>query len=111
MAKLDRRFPFVALGTGFRNRELLPFPWLHGLAGYLPNPSAGSLLGYFQCEGDPVLMMQEFSEEIDRARVAEFVGLPVQAVRSFAYPRHYHTKAIIDSLRAEGYLGARWAEN
>jgi len=83
----------------------------HGFAGLpetYPSPPRGSMMGYFLCEDlDPVEGMQYFKAEIERDSLAAFADLPVSDIRVFAYPRHRHGKAVIDSLIAEGYLGAR----
>jgi len=86
----------------------------HGLAGLPPDcpmPPAGSLLGYWECAVDPSEAMVSFQAEIERDSLAEFAETPVEEIRTFAYPRHMHTRAIIDGLVSEGYLGARQAEN
>lgn len=83
----------------------------HGFAGLpedCPVGPRGSLMGYFLCEGiEPELAMEYFSAEIERDSLAAFGSFPVSEVKTLAYPRHQHNKAMIDSLIAEGYLGAR----
>lgn len=86
----------------------------HGFAGLptdCPRPPLGSLLGYWECDVLPEVSMPYFSAEIERDSLALRTGIPVEAIRTLAYPRHMHSKAIIDSLNAEGYIGARYGEN
>lgn len=79
-----------------------------GLPEACPKPPKGSLLGYFLCEGvDPSEAMEALHVEIERDSVAAFCDIPEASVRTLAYPRHLHGKALIDSLIAEGYIGAR----
>ncbi len=98
--------------------EIANHSYSHGQLG-LPEsclmPPRGSMAGYYECEGiDPDQAMTDFIREIERDSVATIANIPSQDVKSFAYPRHIHTFAIIDSLIAEGYTGARmgsqWSE-
>ena len=41
---------------------------------------------------------------------APIAGIPVEDVRTLAYPRHRYCRAVIDSLIDEGYIGARNGE-
>jgi hypothetical protein len=83
----------------------------HGFAGLpesCPVPPRGSMMGYFLCEGlDPEVAMTYFRVEIERDSLADYANLPLEQIKVFAYPRHRHGRAVIDSLMAEGYIGAR----
>lgn len=73
-----------------------------------PYPPKGSLMGYFLCEElDPVDAMAGLHAEIERDSVSVLCDLDVETIKTLAYPRHLHGKALIDSLIAEGYIGAR----
>lgn len=77
-----------------------------------PMPPRGSLLAYTQCENfDPYTASVLFQAEIERDSVAAVAEVPVYDVRTLTYPRHMYSRAIIDSLIGEGYIGARYAEN
>ena len=79
-----------------------------GLPGTCPYPPKGSLMGYFLCEDlDPVEAMAALHVEIERDSIAELCDIDVDSIKTLAYPRHRHGKALIDSLISEGYIGAR----
>jgi hypothetical protein len=79
-----------------------------GLPLTCPSPPRGSLMGYFMCdEADEQVRMEALTEEISRETLADLSGIPASDIRVVAYPRHRHGKALIDSLQAEGYIGAR----
>lgn len=91
--------------------EIASHSLTHGIAGLpesCPRPPRSSMLGYFHCDDlDPEEAMQYFKAEIERDSLAVFADIPVSDVKVFAYPRHMHNKAVIDSLIEEGYHGAR----
>jgi len=90
--------------------EIAGHSYSHGRAGLpedCPMPPRGSLLGYFRCDVDPDTAMVYFQAEIERDSVVVFGDLPPGTVNTLAYPRHMYNHAIIDSLIAEGYIGAR----
>ena len=71
-------------------------------------PPRGSLLGYFLCDQpDEATRMQYLAREIERDSFTTLCDIPAEEIRTVAYPRHRHNKALIDRLIAEGYLGAR----
>lgn len=77
-----------------------------------PMPPRGSLLAYFDCEGfAPGEADRLLHVEISRDSVATICRMPFEDVRTLLYPRHRHSKAIIDSLVAAGYIGARYGDN
>lgn len=83
----------------------------HGMSG-LPTscavPPRGSWKGYFLCtDRDEATRMQYLKADIERDTIATVCDIPVEDIRTAAYPRHWHGKALIDSLRAEGFIGAR----
>ncbi len=80
-----------------------------GLGATCTVPPRGSLMGYFLCNDPPDLAtrMASLRGEIDRDSIATYCNLPASSIRVLAYPRHLHGKALIDSLIAEGYIGAR----
>ena len=91
--------------------EIANHSYSHGKLG-LPEtcslPPKGSLMGYFLCDDlDPVEAMDALHVEIERDSIAARCDLDVSSIRTVAYPRHLHGKALIDSLIAEGYIGAR----
>ncbi len=83
----------------------------HGEAGLTSNcsqPPRGSWKGYWLCTDTPeAARMTYMKADIERDTIATLCDIPVSAIRTAAYPRHWHGKALIDSLRAEGFLGAR----
>jgi len=87
----------------------------HGHTGVSPEcpiPPRGSFLAYYMCDGfEPGEAMTLFKAEIERDSLSSFVGMPLEAVRSVAYPNHRYSTAVIDTLMDEGYLGARYGEN
>jgi len=86
----------------------------HGFAGLpseCPMPPRGSMLGYWHCDVDPEGAMIDFKSEIERDSLATFSDIPVASIRTFAYPRHMYSMAVIDSLMTEGYIGARCGDN
>ena len=90
--------------------EIANHSYSHGRAGLpadCPLPPRGSLAGYFRCEVAPDTAMVYFKAEIERDSVVVFGDLPPGTVNTLAYPRHMYLHAIIDSLIAEGYSGAR----
>ncbi len=83
----------------------------HGQAG-LPvactSPPRGSWMGYFLCsEPGEQARMTALKADIERDTIAATCNLPVSSIRVCAYPQHLHGKALIDSLIAEGFIGAR----
>ncbi len=89
--------------------EIAEHGYSHGSDG-LPDSCyyRGSLQGYFLCnEPDEATRMTYLHAEIERDSLANLVDMPLSMVRTVAYPKHLHGKALIDSLRAEGYIGAR----
>ncbi len=89
--------------------EMAEHGYSHGSDG-LPETCSyrGSLQGYFLCdEPDEATRMTYLHADIERDSLANLIDMPVSMVRTVAYPRHLHGKALIDSLRAEGYMGAR----
>lgn len=79
-----------------------------GLDPACPQPPSGSLMGYFMCEGtDEQSRMEYLAQEISADTLSTWTCIPRQDVRVVAYPRHRHGKALIDTLRAAGYIGAR----
>lgn len=95
--------------------EIANHAYGHGHTGVsldCPIPPRGSLLAYYMCDGfEPGAAMTYFKAEIERDSLAAFVDMPLAAVRTLAYPNHRYNSAVIDSLMAEGYLGARYGEN
>lgn len=83
----------------------------HGQAGLTPactSPPRGSWMGYFLCnEPSESARMASLMNEIERDTIAGNCDLPASSVRVCAYPAHRHGKALIDSLIAEGFIGAR----
>jgi hypothetical protein len=56
--------------------------------------------------------MDALHVEIERDSITDLCDLDADAIRTLAYPRHRHGKALIDSLIAEGFIAARtggWA--
>lgn len=79
-----------------------------GLTTACGQPPRGSWKGYFMCpEPDYAARMAAFKVDIERDSIAAVCNIPVSAIRTAAYPRHWHGKAMIDSLMAEGFIGAR----
>jgi peptidoglycan/xylan/chitin deacetylase (PgdA/CDA1 family) len=80
--------------------EIANHSYSHGNAGLperCPRPPRGSMAGYFVCEGvDPDAARVAFAREIERDSVAVRAGIATEDVRSFAYPRHRYTIAVID---------------
>lgn len=87
----------------------------HGFDGVpvdCPAPPRGSLQAYFDCpDMDPVAAALVLEQEISRSRLETLADLPAGAVRTVAYPRHMHSMALIDTLIAEGFIGARFGGN
>lgn len=83
----------------------------HGVGGLpttCPSPPRGSWMGYFLCaEPDQAARMTAFRAEIERDTLAAACDIPASSIKVCAYPAHRHGKALIDTLRAEGYIGAR----
>lgn len=79
-----------------------------GLSAMCGSPPRGSWMGYFMCT-DPgqAERMMALKAEIERDTLANNCGLPASSIKVCAYPMHRHGKALIDSLRAEGFIGAR----
>jgi hypothetical protein len=91
--------------------EIAQHGYSHGFNG-LPetcsSPYRGSLMGYFLCgDVDPTEAMTSLQAEIERDSIAFIDGVSANDVRTVAYPRHRHGKALIDSLISEGYIAAR----
>jgi hypothetical protein len=83
----------------------------HGMGGLATScsvPPRGSLMGYFLCD-EPCEeeRMLALMAEISRDTLAYHCELPLSSIRVMAYPRHRHGIALIDSLIAEGFIGAR----
>lgn len=79
-----------------------------GLTSACTYPPRGSWKGYFMCpEPDDPTRMDYLKKDIERDTLAAVCDIPVSAIRVAAYPRHWHGKALIDSLKAEGFIGAR----
>lgn len=95
--------------------EISSHTYSHGQAGVpldCPIPPRGSLLAYDLCEGfAPGEAMTYFQAEIERDSIAAIADIPVTQVRTLTYPNHRYSHAVIDSLRDEGFLGARFGEN
>jgi hypothetical protein len=91
--------------------EIAQHGYSHGFDGLpesCPMPPRGSLAGYFLCEDlDEETAMEYLAIEIERDSIASFADFSSADVLTTAYPRHRHTKALIDSLISEGYIGAR----
>jgi hypothetical protein len=79
----------------------------NGLPPECPTPPRGSMQGYWLCEVDHAEAMTAFHNEISRPVLAQITGLPMSDIRTFAFPRHLHSKAILRALVEEGYVGAR----
>lgn len=83
----------------------------HGEAGLTTacaSPPRGSWKGYFLCaEPDMQTRMTYLKADIERDTIATVCDIPVTSIRTAAYPRHLHGKALIDSLRTEGFIAAR----
>ena len=81
---------------------------VRGLDPSCPNPPRGTLLGYFTCEEpDFPERMIALHGEVSRDTLAHYDELPAADVRVVAYPQHLHCAALIDTLIAAGYIGAR----
>lgn len=95
-------------GEGF---EIAQHGASHGTAGLslsCSSPPRGSWMGYFMCtDPSPAERMVALKAEIERDTLAANCGLPPSAIKVCAYPMHRHGKALIDSLQAEGFIGAR----
>lgn len=79
-----------------------------GLTSACAQPPRGSWKGYFLCpEPDVTSRMDYLKKDIERDTLAAVCDIPVSAIRVAAYPRHWHGKALIDSLEAEGFIGVR----
>lgn len=77
-----------------------------------PAPPRGSLMAYFDCEDlESCDADRLFHAEIERDSLATIGQIPVAEIRTLQYPRHRYSHAIIDSLIAEGYIGARFGAN
>jgi hypothetical protein len=91
--------------------EIAQHGYSHGFEGLsetCPIPPRGSLPGYFLCDDvDPDSAMVYLHAEIERDSIATVAQVSSSAIRTVAYPRHRHTKAVIDSLISEGYIAAR----
>jgi hypothetical protein len=87
----------------------------HGFDGVpvdCPSPPRGSLQAYFDCpDMDPVAAALALEQEISPERLETLASLPAGSVRTLAYPRHLHSRALIDSLVSEGFIGARFGGN
>ena len=98
----------------------------HGTpAGYQGSAGAGALQGYFHpgvwdslgWDWDnaeqhyyrtDLTHRQHFLAEISRDSVATIIDIPPDEVTTFAFPQFRYSSAIIDSLIAAGYQGARF---
>ena len=79
-----------------------------GLTAACAQPPRGSWKGYFLCsDPDVATRMTYLKADIERDTIATLCNIPTNDIKVAAYPRHWHGKALIDSLRAEGFLAAR----
>ncbi len=80
----------------------------NGLPLACSSPPRGSWMGYFRCsEPDESARMAALKADIERDTIATICDIPVSGIRVCAYPQHLHGKALIDTLIAEGFVGAR----
>lgn len=83
-----------------------------GVPASCPTPPKGSLQAYFDCPDlDPVAAGAALQAEISASRLESLADLPAGTVKTLAYPRHLLSKALIDTLNAEGFTGARYGDN
>ena len=68
------------------------------------------MLGYWYCDVAPSNAMVSFKSDIGRDSLATFTGIPIDSIRTFAFPRHMYTRAFMDSLMPEGYIGAMYGD-
>jgi len=70
-----------------------------------------NLHGYYDFSSsftDSSESMPYFRTEINRQILADYVGgLETETIKTLAYPKHGHSRAIVEELRNWGYLGAR----